>query len=168
MTKPPSRVEAARMRKFLVALGAMTLVVVVTAGIGVGVLVYKGKSLDRESQAYVDSAVPAIVAVWSKDALLARATPELRANARPEYLRSLFDRASRLGPFEAYEGAVGDSNISFMLGGGGTVSARYAAKVRFRDGTATIRIVLLKRDGNWMINGFHIEPKLTGSVTSGA
>jgi hypothetical protein len=156
------------MRKFLVALGAATLFVVVAAGIGVGILIFKGKSLDRESQAYVDSAVPAIVAAWSKDALLTRATPELRANARPEDLRSLFDWASRLGPFMAYEGAVGDSHMSFLLGGNSTVSARYAAKVRFRDGTATIRIVLLKRDGNWMINSFHIEPKLTGSVTSGA
>ncbi|MGD0429942.1 MAG: hypothetical protein ABSA58_02515 [Acetobacteraceae bacterium] len=156
------------MRKFLVALGAMTLAVVVAAGIGVGILIYKGKSLDRESKAYVDSAVPAIVTVWSKDALLDRATPELRANARPEDLRSLFDWASRLGPFVAYEGATGDSNMSFMPGGNSTVSARYAAKVRFRDGTATIRIVLLKRDGNWLINSFHIEPKLTGNATSGA
>jgi hypothetical protein len=68
----------------------------------------------------------------------------------------------------AYEGATGDSNMSFMPGGNSTVSARYAAKVRFRDGTATIRIVLLKRDGNWLINSFHVEPKLTGNATSGA
>jgi hypothetical protein len=156
------------MRKFLVALGAMTLFIVVAAGLGVGILIYKGKGLDRESKAYVDSAVPAIVAVWSKEALLDRATPELRANARPEDLRSLFDWASRLGPFVAYDGAMGDSNMSFMLGGSGTVSARYVAKVRFRDGTATIRIVLVKRDGKWLINSFHIEPKLTGSATSGA
>ena len=77
------------MRKFLVALGAMTLAVVVAAGIGVGILIYKGKSLDRESKAYVDSAVPAIVTVWSKYALLDQATPELRANALKGYSRRL-------------------------------------------------------------------------------
>jgi hypothetical protein len=156
------------MRKFLAALGAVTLVIVVAMGIGAGVLIYQGNNLDRESQAYVDTAVPAILAIWSKDALLDRATPELRANAKPEDLRSLFDWASRLGPFEAYEGATGDSNMSFMFGGGSIISARYAAKVKFRNGTATIRIVLLKRDGNWMINGFRIESALAGTVASGA
>jgi hypothetical protein len=155
------------MRKFLTALGAATLFIVVAVGIGRAVLIYQSNNLDRESQAYVDAAVPAILAIWSKDELLDRATPELRASARPEDFRSLFGWASRLGPFEAYEGATGDSNMSFMFGGGSVVTARYAAKVRFRNGTATIRVVLLKRDGNWMINGFRIESALAGIVASG-
>src|SRR5271163_2071743 len=122
------------MRKFLTALGAATLFIVVAVGIGVGFVIHQGNNLDRESQAYVDSAVPAILAIWSKDAL--------RDRAKPEDLRSVFGWASRLGPLEAYEGATGDSNMSFMFGGGSVITARYAAKVRFRNGTATIRVVL--------------------------
>jgi len=155
------------MRKFLTALGAATLFIVVAVGVGRSVLIYQGNNLDRESQAYVDTAVPAILAIWSKDALLDRATPELRASARPEDFKSLFGWASRLGPFEAYQGATGDSSMSFVFGEGSVITARYVAKVRFRNGTATIRVVLLKRDGNWMINGFRIESALAGIVASG-
>ena len=146
------------MRKLLLTLGTLTLLVVVAAGAGIGLLIYKGSGLDSESRAYVDSAVPAILGTWSKQALLDRATPELRANATQADLASLFDWASRLGPFVAYEVASGDANMSFVAGSGSTTSAHYAARVLFRDGSATIYIMLLKRDGNWRINGFHIEP----------
>jgi hypothetical protein len=155
------------MRRFLVVLGAVVLLFIVAAGAGVGVLIYKGTALDRDSRAYVDRAVPAIVANWSKRELLDRATPELRASARPEDLEAVFDLGSRLGPFVEYEGATGDSNISVTTGNGGVVAARYTAQVRFRDGTATIHILLLKRDGTWMINGFHIDPHLGPGAAQG-
>jgi hypothetical protein len=149
------------MRKLLTAIGALTMIIILAAGTGLGVLIYKGNGLDRESKTYVDTAIPAIVGTWSKQALLDRATPELRATATPQDLASLFDWASKLGPFVAYEGASGDANMQFMAGSGSAVSAHYAARVRFRDGTAIIYIMLLKRDGDWRINGFHIEPALT-------
>ena len=50
------------MRRFLLILGTLTLVFIVVAVIGVGILFYKGNALDAESKAFVDRAVPAIVA----------------------------------------------------------------------------------------------------------
>jgi len=70
-------------RKFLYVLGSLTLVVIVGAGIGLGVAFYKGHELDAESKAFVDSAIPAITATWSKQQLLDRATPELREASSP-------------------------------------------------------------------------------------
>jgi hypothetical protein len=156
------------MRRFLVILGGLALVIIVAAGVGVGVLVYKGNALDAESKAFVDSAVPAIAANWSKEQLLDRATPELRDSIKPEQFRSVFAAVSQLGPLVEYEGATGEANMSYMAGSGGAVSASYVAKVRFKEGEATIRIVLVKRDGRWMINGFHIDPSPSGAPSRGA
>jgi len=155
------------MRRFLYILGAVTLAIIVAAGIGVGVLVYKGKTLDVESKAFVDSAVPAIAAGWNKEQLLDRATPELRDSVKPEQLRSLFDAVSQLGPLVEYEGAAGDANMSYMAGSGSTVSASYVAKAKFKDGVATIQITLVKRDGRWMISGFHVDTSLSGAPGRG-
>jgi hypothetical protein len=145
------------MRRFLYILGALTLIIIVAAGIGLGVFFYKGHALDAESKAFVDSAVPAITATWSKQQLLDRATPELRASVKPEELKALFDRLSQLGPLIEYEGATGEATMSYIAGSGSTLSASYVAKARFQNGTATFRIVLMKRDDRWLIQNFHVD-----------
>lgn len=152
------------MRKFLMIIGAVSLFVIVVAGAGIGVIAYEGRSLDQESRAYVDIAVPAIAAGWDKRQLLDRSTPEMRAQATPENIRVLFDWVARLGPYVSYDGATGEATMSFNPGPAGVFSALYMARVRFRDGTAAIRIVLTKRDGVWMIAGFHVEPSLTSGA----
>ena len=145
------------MRGFLRILGALTLTALVAGGIGVGVLVHRGSALDAQSKAYVDNAVPAITAGWSKQQLLSRAAPELRATLRPGQLSSLFANLSRLGSLVRYEGATGGSNVSFVLGAGKTVTAAYVAKARFQNGTADIRLALVKEKGRWQIDGFHVD-----------
>jgi hypothetical protein len=150
--------DISAVRRFLYIVGAVTLIIFVVAGIGVGVLIYQGNALDAESKAFVDSAVPAIVASRSEEQLLDRATPELR---------SLFDAISQLGPLVEYQGAIGEANMSYVAGFGSSVSASYVAKARCKDGTATIRIALVKRAGRWMINGFHVATSLTGTAGRG-
>jgi hypothetical protein len=145
------------MRKFLSILGALTLIVIVAAGIGLGVLFYKGHALDTESRAFVDSAVPAIAATWSTQQLLDRGTPELRQGVKLAELNVFFGRLlAQLGPLVEYEGATGQANVHFA-GSGSTVSGSYVAKARFENGTATFRITLMKRDGRWMIHYFHVD-----------
>ena len=156
------------MRRFLSLLGALTLIAVVAVGIGVVVLVYKGNALDSESKAFVDSAVPAIVANWSKAQLLDRASPELRHSLEPGQLTALFDKLSRLGPLVEYEGAKGQSTISYFTGSGGSISAFYVAKARFKNGSATFRILLTKRPGRWTIQGFHVDPAPSGQTGKAA
>jgi hypothetical protein len=145
-------------RRFLVVLGALSLVVIVAATAGVGILAYRGNALDAESKAFVDGTVPAITASWSKQLLLDRATPELRQSVKPEQLTALFETVSRLGPLLEYEGATGQSYMGYNVGSGGIVSAIYIAKARFQNGDATFRLVLMKRDGNWMIHNFRVDP----------
>ena len=151
------------MRRFIYILGCITLIVIIAAGVGLGVAVYKGNALDAESKGFVNEAVPAIAANWSREQLLERATPELRESANPEQMRTLFDAVSQLGSLVEYQGASGNASMAFAAGSGSAVTASYVAKAKFINGAATIRIVLLKRDGRWKINGFHVDTSLSGS-----
>jgi hypothetical protein len=143
------------MRKFLTVVGGLTLIVIAVLGIGIGVAIYKGTALDRESKAFVDEAVPAIVATWSRQQLLDLATPELREKLEAD--NGLFDAFSRLGPLVEYEGAKGQATMSYTTSSGSIVSASYVAKARFKNASATIRIGLTKQDGRWMIHGFYVD-----------
>jgi hypothetical protein len=146
------------MHRFLYILGALTLVALATVVIAIGVIAYRGTALDAESKAFVDSAVPAITASWSQEQLVKRATPELRQSVKPDQLATFFGTLSRLGPLVQYEGATGEATMSYFSASGGTVSASYVANARFENGNATFRIALLKRDGQWMIHNFHVDP----------
>ena len=154
------------MRRFLYIMGALALMLVATAVIGLGIFFYTGRSLDAESHAFVDTALPAITTGWSKQQLLDRATPELREKLKPGQLEAFFDDArSRLGALVEYQGATGGSVKSYIIGSGTTVSATYVAKARFQNGTATFRLVLMKRDGRWLIHNFRAEPTLGDGTT---
>jgi hypothetical protein len=104
-------------------------------------------------QGIVDRAVPAIVANWDRKQLLELASPELQQKVRPDELNSLFTSLSRLGHLVEYVGA----RMSYNLGSGGTLTASYLARARFENGAAMIRINLIKRDGDWMINYFYVD-----------
>jgi hypothetical protein len=153
------RVRALDMRRFLSIFGALMLTAIVAAVIGIGVLLHNSRGLDAESKAFVDSAIPAIAATWSEQQLLERATPELRQIAKPEQLRALFERFAQLGPLVEYEGATGGSRVDYKAGSGSTVSAAYVARARFKNGSATLRLLLVKRDGRWMIHNFNVDPE---------
>ena len=146
------------MRRLFFVLGSLALILIAVIAGGISILFYQGNALDRESKAYVDAAIPAITADWSSQQLLARATPELRANANPEQLNALFDRLSRYGHLVRYEGATGQANFFYKIGSGSTISAAYSAKAHFENGDLIFRIALMKRNGAWKIYGFHFEP----------
>ena len=65
---------------------------------------------------------PAIAAHWSKDELLDRATPELRATVKLGELTALFDALSQFGPMVEYEGATGQATMAYVAGSGGAIS----------------------------------------------
>jgi hypothetical protein len=145
------------MKKLRYVLGALALIIV--AGVAaITALAYNGEKFDKESREFVDNAVPAIVASWDQHQLLDRATPELRGGITPTNLQSIFQGLSRLGSLVNYEGATGEANLSYFMGSGARVSASYVAKARFQNGSAAFRIALVRRDGYWMINGFHVDP----------
>lgn len=150
------------MRKFLTFFGMFALAVVILGAVGIGVLAYRGHTLDVESKAFVDRTVPVMLAHWSDAQLLDRLTPEERASVTPAQLASLAGAFSHLGPLQQYDGSTGQSRMVYASGSGSVVSASYVAKARFSDGTATIRVLIVKRNGRWMFAGFHVDPVLSG------
>jgi hypothetical protein len=152
------------MRRVLYYVGAFTLAVVIAAAIGLSAVLYKGHALDVESKAFVDSAIPAITKTWDEKQLLDRSTVELRETVKPDELRSLFYRLSQLGPLVEYLGATGQATMSYLSDSGSTVSASYNAKGRFQNGSARFQILLMKRDGRWLIHNFHVDPAPDGQA----
>lgn len=149
------------MKKFLAVLGAVFLVLLFAAAVFIGCGAYAGGKLDASSKAYVDESVPAIVSGWSKEELIKRASSQLREKASDDQITQLFNTLSnRLGAFQSYDGAKGDSNMSFTSKNGCLVTASYVAKATFQHGKADIQIRLIQSGGAWKILNFHVEMTL--------
>jgi len=78
------------MKKFLIILGSIFLAIVVLAAIGIAFVAVRGTALDKESKAYADTAIPAIVRTWSEKELLDRASPEFKKAVAIDQLDRLF------------------------------------------------------------------------------
>jgi hypothetical protein len=144
-------------KTFLTVFGAVALSLLAIAGIGIGVAIYNGKTLDTESKQYVESSVAAIAAAWDRKQLFERATPELRQSVKPEEINVLFGSLVRLGRLANAEEAKGQAAVSFFPGSGSVVSATYTEYASFQNGDATFRIGVLKRNGQWQINNFYVD-----------
>jgi hypothetical protein len=155
-------------RKFLICLGALTSIVIVAAAVGLGALYFEARALDTGSKDFADTAVRAIAANWSKEELLTRATPELRKSVTSGQLNSAFHTFSQVGSLLEYEGSEGQWNMSYVSGADSIVFASYVAKARFRNGDATFRIFLTRRDGRWLIQGFQVKTKPNVVAAEGA
>ena len=90
------------MKKVLQVLGIVFVVILVVAGGIMGYAAYTGTRLDASSKAYVDTAVPAIVAHWSQQALVARAAPQLLQAVSPAQLTKAFSWFRSLGPMKKW------------------------------------------------------------------
>ena len=145
------------MRKVLYTLGAVFLALIIVVVGGVGYLAYVGNQLDREAKAYVDELVPAIVADWSADELMRRASPKLLQATKPDDIRTAFALFAKLGPLVQYKGSKGDANVFVSAGNGQTITAKYLAEATFKDGDASIDIELDKLDGAWKIRVFRVN-----------
>lgn len=158
------------MRKFLSILGVVLLILIVVIGAGMGLAVYKGRAFDAASRAFVDRAIPAITAHWDKEELLKRAAPELKQKLKPGEITALFARLSRLGPLVKYEGAKGQANMWYRIGSGASVTAFYDAMARYQNSDAQIGVLLVKRGGRWLIEGFHVQlpPGASRGASQGA
>jgi hypothetical protein len=151
------------MRRFLAAVGATALFALTMAIVVFGFAFYRGHQVAIEGVAFVDEAVPAITKDWSPKELFQRASPEFHKVVTAEALGVLFQGVfAQLGALVEYEGATtGDTNYNFNLfspGSEGAFTGSYNAKARYRHGAATFRIAVVRRDGRWMINDFHIDP----------
>ena len=145
------------MKKLLIILGSIFLAIVVLGVIGIVFVTVRGGALDKESKAYTDSAIPAIVTTWSEKELLDRASPEFKKAVNIDQFDRLFGVFARLGRLQKCEPAEGHSLMSATTQAGRQVTAQYIAKATFDKGEATIKLGLIKHGDQWQILGFHVD-----------
>ena len=149
---------SARMKKVLIVLGSIFLVLILLAALGIGFLAVRGNALDKESKAYADAAIPAIITTWLDKALLDRASPEFNQAASPVQVYHMFRSwESSLGRLQTCDPAQGQSLMSVTSQSGKTISAQYTAKAKFERGEATIRLILIKHGDQWQILRFDVD-----------
>ncbi len=147
------------MRKTVMILGYLFLVLIVGTVAGVGTLATIGKKLDRESKAFVDAAVPAIVSGWDISEIQKRASPEFNDEVDYDDLEQDLETLRQLGKLVEYKGSTGDANITLSFRYGYEVTADYRASADFETGSADMQISLIRHDGQWQILDFRVNPE---------
>jgi hypothetical protein len=145
------------MKKFFIILGSIFLALIVLGVIGIAFIAIRGGALDKESKAYADSAIPAIVTTWSEKALLDRASPEFKKAVTLDQLDRLFRWVSALGRLQKCESADGHALMSATSQTGKMISAQYTARATFERGEGTITLGLIKHGDQWQIIRFNVQ-----------
>jgi len=145
------------MKKFLMVMGGIFCGLIVLFVVALIFAAIRGTGLDKESRAYADAAIPAIVTTWSEDAFFNRASPELEKLVSVGDADRLFKSFSQLGRLKHCEPAQGQSMTSAMLGQPRKTTAHYEAAAEFEKGEARVKLDLIKHGNQWQILGFHID-----------
>jgi hypothetical protein len=125
----------------------------------ISVMVYKGRGLDKESKAYADAAIVAIASQWDEKDLTDRASPQLMATVKdPAELDRVVGMWRMLGPLKKYDGSKGDAHIGYFWPRGETITAVYVARAEFDQGSAMIKLSIIKTGGVWKILGLNVVP----------
>ncbi len=140
-------------------MGYIFLALIVVMIVVVGLLAFMGNRLDKESKAFVDAAVPAIVSDWDVDEVRKRASPEFQDMIDYDDLQEYFDSLKELGELSEYKGSTGDSNITISLQYGFEITADYVANADFETGSAGFEISLIKHGDQWQILDLRITPQ---------
>ncbi|HEX9021380.1 MAG TPA: hypothetical protein VF903_08980 [Nitrospirota bacterium] len=146
------------MRKVIMAFGYAFLVFLVFSVTGIASIVVLGKRLDKESRAYVDAAIPAIVSEWDVQELQKRASPEFQESVDDEDLENDFETLKQLGRLEQYHGSVGASDITVSFQYCYEITADYTANADFESGSAEIQVSLIRHGGQWQILDLKMNP----------
>lgn len=147
------------MKKLIMTLGYAFLALIVGVVAGFIALAIIGNRLDRESKAYVDAAIPAIVSTWDVNEIEKRASPEFNDDMDYDGLEQDFDTLRQLGKLVEYKGSSGESNITLSFQYGYEITADYTASADFEAGSTDIRISLIKHGGQWQILDFRVNPE---------
>ena len=99
---------------------------------------------------------------------MTRASPEFINASRGQNVDAFFEQYRRLGRMTHYKGSIGDANMTFWTGTGQRVTAVYNAQATFENGTAEIRITLIKHDHDWRVMGFNVNGHMQPGAKSNA
>ena len=109
------------MKKFFIVLGSLFLAILVLGAIGIAFVAVRGTALDKESKAYAEAAVPAIITNWNEKELLDRASPEFKQAAPQQQLDQVFRWVSGLGRLQKCGPPQGHSLMSMTSQDGKTI-----------------------------------------------
>lgn len=150
---------APSLKTIFIIFGGLCAAVAITFITLVSIAAYSSPELDQESQAYADAAVVAITSDWNQKDLADRASPQLMASVKdPADPGRSLGMWRLLGPLKKYDGSKGNAHIVFDWPGGKNITAVYVARAEFDQGSATIKISLVKSGGVWKIAGFDVVP----------
>jgi hypothetical protein len=101
-------------KKVIMILGYIFLALIIVFLAGFGSLTVIGNRLDKESKAFVDAAIPAIVSTWDVSEIEKRASPEFTDDVDYDGLVQDFGVLQQLGNLVMYKGSSGDAHITLL------------------------------------------------------
>ncbi len=145
--------------KLLRKIGNYLLAIGVLLTFAAAVVASAGKSLDKESKAFVDTAVQAIVSGWDVEELQKRASDEFNNSVDDADLIRYFAILRKMGSLREYRGAMGESQITLSFLNGVAITAVYSASADCDEGAVDLQLTLIKQKGRWWILGIRITPR---------
>ena len=147
------------MKKTIMALGYIFLALIIVITAVVGVLAVIGNRLDRQSKAFVDAAIPAIISDWDIEEIRKLASPEFDDEVDYDDLARDLDALRQMGDLVEYKGSTGQSNITISFQFGYEITADYAGSADFEAASADIQLSLIRHGGRWQILDFMVKPE---------
>ena len=139
-------------------IGCAICLMLTVIGIVVGpelVFSISSPSSERECRTFADNTVLAVVQDWDSRELINRIDPEMLRPGDEEEVENMFRLYRKLGDLVEYYGAEGevwrDSSES------GAVGFSYFAEADFENGSATVKVEGIRKDGNSYILDFNIR-----------
>jgi hypothetical protein len=150
------------MRKIIGICAAASAAVLLTFAVAVATVEVASQKLEVEGHQYADAAIRAVATRWDRNALMARASAQLRES--PESAKDVSNEFSGfrvLGRLTKYHGCIGSTSFIARPNGEALVMAEYTARAEFQNGPAEVRITLLRSGDSWKILRFAVSPIIT-------
>jgi hypothetical protein len=154
---PVRRFRQVQIKNVLAFVGGIFLILICLWAAAFGYAAYIRSIFNPSSRNYVDETIPVILTSMSQDELIKRCSPELIAMSTKGQLDHMYQTLAKLGPFQTYNGAKGEVEVSLNLKKGIIIYAPYIATATFRNGSAEIEIKLIRHNNVWQIFGFHLH-----------
>jgi hypothetical protein len=147
------------LHKMLRKTGNVLLAIGALLTFAAAVLASVGSALDKESKAFVDASVPAIVSGWDIGELQKRASDEFNNSVDNTDMKRYFAILRKMGTLREYRGSTGEAQIDLSFLNGVEVTALYSASADFDEGAVDLQLSLIKQKGQWQILGIRITPR---------
>jgi len=153
------------MKKFLMVVGAIAIFGFIAMVALIGIAAIGLNETNEEAKAYVAESIKAVATGWSEEALLARASTELKDQFQPGQLETFLGDSSRaIGGLETLGEISCSTNSSVTTSEGRKSIAECTSDGVHERGRAEYRVSVIKRADEWRVNSFFVTyyPKEDG------